>query len=170
MKKPSDNVGTRTCVAGISSQQKCYIPSTIIHPQKRMYDGRGDIAFLLTTDTGDACTSPHVARRFFQWYSMTNIAIYIIKALLLLSINCLWKVRLYSLTDYLPNYFFRRFSGHSIRWVILVYRLIVATLIGKYFDDNSLNWIPERPINRTMTGIGLKINLYGTAFCFLFCQ
>ena len=43
-----------------------------------MYDGRGDIAFLLTSDTGDAGTSPHVARRFFQWYSMTNIAIYII--------------------------------------------------------------------------------------------
>ena len=36
------------------------------------------IAFLLTSDTGDAGTSPHVARRFFQWYSMTNIAIYII--------------------------------------------------------------------------------------------
>ena len=43
-----------------------------------MYDGRGDIAFLLTSDTGDAGTSPHVARRFFQWYSMINIAIYII--------------------------------------------------------------------------------------------
>ena len=24
LKKPSGNVGTRTCVAGISSQQKCY--------------------------------------------------------------------------------------------------------------------------------------------------
>ena len=35
MKKPSGNVGTRTCVAGISSQQKCYIPSTIIHPPKK---------------------------------------------------------------------------------------------------------------------------------------
>ena len=43
-----------------------------------MHDGRGDIAFLLTSDTGNAGTSPHVARRFFQWYSMTNIAIYII--------------------------------------------------------------------------------------------
>ena len=43
LKKPSGNVGTRTCVTSISSQQKCYIPS-----------------------------------RFFQWYSMTNIAIYII--------------------------------------------------------------------------------------------
>ena len=39
---------------------------------------RGDIAFLLTADTGVAGTSPHVARSFFQWYSMTNIAIYII--------------------------------------------------------------------------------------------
>ena len=33
-----------------------------------VYDGRGDIASLLTTDTGDAGTSPHVARKFFQWY------------------------------------------------------------------------------------------------------
>ena len=49
-----------------------------MHPLLGMYDGRGDIAFLLTSDTGDAGTSPHVARRFFQWYSMTNIAIYII--------------------------------------------------------------------------------------------
>ena len=49
-----------------------------MHPFLGMYDGRGDIAFLLTTDTGDAGTSPHVARRFFQWYSITNIAIYII--------------------------------------------------------------------------------------------
>ena len=48
-----------------------------MHPLLGMYDGRGDIAFLLTTDTGDAGTSPHVARRLFQWYSMTNIAIYI---------------------------------------------------------------------------------------------
>ena len=43
LKKPSGNVGTRTCD-----------------------DGQGDIASLLTTDTGDEGTSPHVARRFFQ--------------------------------------------------------------------------------------------------------
>ena len=49
-----------------------------MHPFLGMYEGWGDIAFLLTTDTGDAGTSPHVARRFFQWYSMINIAIYII--------------------------------------------------------------------------------------------
>ena len=29
LKNPSDNVGTRTCIAGIRSQQKCYIPSTM---------------------------------------------------------------------------------------------------------------------------------------------
>ena len=34
LKKPSGNVGTRTCVAGIRSQQRCYIPLTIIHPKK----------------------------------------------------------------------------------------------------------------------------------------
>ena len=43
-----------------------------------MYDGLGDIAYLLTTDTGDAGSNPHVAIRFFQGYSMTNIANYII--------------------------------------------------------------------------------------------
>ena len=38
-----------------------------------------NIASLLSTDTGDAGTSPHVARRFFfNVISMTNIAIYII--------------------------------------------------------------------------------------------
>ena len=54
-----------------------FIKKTFMHPFLGMYYGRGDIAFLLTTDTGDAGTSPHVARRFFQWYPMTNIAIYI---------------------------------------------------------------------------------------------
>ena len=34
LKKPSANVGTRTCVAGISSQQRCYIPLDIITPRK----------------------------------------------------------------------------------------------------------------------------------------
>ena len=43
-----------------------------------MPDGLEDKACLLTTDTGDAGSSPHVARGFFQWCSMTNIAIYII--------------------------------------------------------------------------------------------
>ena len=37
----------------------------LMHPFLGMYDGRGYIAFLLSTDTGDAGTSPHVARRFF---------------------------------------------------------------------------------------------------------
>ena len=31
-----------------------------------MHDGLVDIAFLLTTDTGDTGSSPHVARCFFQ--------------------------------------------------------------------------------------------------------
>ena len=38
----------------------------LMHPFLGVYDGQGDIASLLTTDTGDAGTSPHVARRFFQ--------------------------------------------------------------------------------------------------------
>ena len=50
-----------------------------MHPFLGMHDGLEDKACLLTTDTGDAGSSPHVARRFFQWCSMTNIAIYIIK-------------------------------------------------------------------------------------------
>ena len=49
-----------------------------MHPFLGMHDGLEDKACLLTTDTGDAGSSPHVARRFFQWCSMTNIAIYII--------------------------------------------------------------------------------------------
>ena len=57
---------------------QCCLTPDLMHPFLGMYDGRGDIAFLLTSDTGDAGTSPHVARRFFQWYSMTNVAIYII--------------------------------------------------------------------------------------------
>ena len=40
-----------------------------------MHDG---LELCLLTETGDAGSSPHVARWFFQWYSMTkNIAIYI---------------------------------------------------------------------------------------------
>ena len=50
-----------------------------MHPFLGMHDGRGDIACLLAADTGDAGTSPHVARRFFNDISMTNIVIYIIK-------------------------------------------------------------------------------------------
>ena len=53
----------------------------MMHPFLGMYDGQVKgipIAFLLTSDTGDAGTSPHVARRFLHLYSMTNIVIYII--------------------------------------------------------------------------------------------
>ena len=38
--------------------------------------------------------------------------------------------RCLSLTLYCLNFFFRRFSGHGLRQVFFVYRLIVATLIG----------------------------------------
>ena len=38
--------------------------------------GKRQCCWLLKTD--DTGTSPHGAKRFFQWYSMTNIAIYII--------------------------------------------------------------------------------------------
>ena len=43
------------------------------------------------------------------------------------------------LTLYLLNSFFRRFSGHSLRQALFVYRLIVATLIGNFFDYPFLN-------------------------------
>ena len=42
---------------------------------------------------------------------------------------------LFSLTLYLLNSFFHRFSRHSLRQALFVYRLIVATLIGNFFDD-----------------------------------
>ena len=38
-----------------------------MHPFLGMYDGRGDIAILLTTDTGDAGTSPHEKLIFYNW-------------------------------------------------------------------------------------------------------
>ena len=44
-----------------------YIDSNICHRniiEKTFW--QGDIASLLTTDTGDAGSSPHVARRFYQ--------------------------------------------------------------------------------------------------------
>ena len=37
------------------------------------------------------------------------------------------------LTLYEPDYFFRRFSGHNLRKVLFVYRLIGATLIEEIF-------------------------------------
>ena len=43
------------------------------------------------------------------------------------------------LTLILPNSFFRRFSGHSQRWALFVYRFIGATLITNFFDDPFLN-------------------------------
>ena len=47
--------------------QGCSNPD-LMHPFLGVYDGQGDIASLLTTDTGDAGRSRHVARRFFQLY------------------------------------------------------------------------------------------------------
>ena len=41
------------------------------------------------------------------------------------------------LTLYLLNSFFRRFSGHSLREALFVYRLIVATLIGIFLMIHS---------------------------------
>ena len=32
----------------------------------------------------------------------------------------------------LAKLFFRRFSGHNLRWALFVYRLIGATLIGNF--------------------------------------
>ena len=42
------------------------------------------------------------------------------------------------LTLYGPNYFFRRFSGHNLRYALFVYRLIGTTIIGNFFDDPFL--------------------------------
>ena len=42
------------------------------------------------------------------------------------------------LTLYGPNSFFRRFSGHYLRWALFVYRLIGAMLIGNFFHDPFL--------------------------------
>ena len=50
-----------------------------MHPFLGVYEGQGDKASLLTTDTGDAGTSPMLPEGFFNDISMTNIAIYIIK-------------------------------------------------------------------------------------------
>ena len=36
IEKTSGHVGTLTCVAGNSSQQKCYILLTIMHPKKKV--------------------------------------------------------------------------------------------------------------------------------------
>ena len=61
-----------------NGKRQCCLTLGLMHPFLGMHDGLEDKACLLTTDTGDAGSSPHVARRFFQWCSMTNIAIYII--------------------------------------------------------------------------------------------
>ena len=53
----------------------------VIYVINRYYNGtvvQGDIASLLTSDTGDAGTSPRLPEGFFNDISMTNIAIYII--------------------------------------------------------------------------------------------
>ena len=39
----------------------------------------------------------------------------------------------------LNSFFFCSFSGHSLRYALFVYRLIVATLIGNFYDDPFLN-------------------------------
>ena len=44
-----------------------------------------------------------------------------------------------NLNPLMPELFFRSCSGHSLRWALFVYRLIVATLIGNFFDDPFLN-------------------------------
>ena len=41
-----------------------------------MHDGLGDIACLLTTDTGDAGSSPHVAREVFSMMFDDEILLY----------------------------------------------------------------------------------------------
>ena len=48
-----------------------------MHPFLGMDDGLEDIACLLTTDTGDAGSSPHVARWFFSMMFHDKILLYI---------------------------------------------------------------------------------------------
>ena len=57
-------------------EKTCCLTPDLMHPFLGMYDGLEHIAFLLTSDTGDAGTSPHVARRFFNdipWQILLSI-------------------------------------------------------------------------------------------------
>ena len=45
------------------------------------------------------------------------------------------QARMAVLNRNLTNSFFRRFSGHSIKQALFVYRLMGATLIGILFQD-----------------------------------
>ena len=58
----------------------------------------------------------------FKWQV---IYIYIIGIIMI--INPLWT-----------KFFFRRFTGHNLRYVLFVYRLIGAAFIGNFFDDPFL--------------------------------
>ena len=56
------------------------------------------------------------------------------------TVSYIVKNEVYSfINPLLPEFFFRSFSGHSLKWDLFVYRLIVATLIGNFFDDPFLN-------------------------------
>ena len=50
-----------------NGKRQCYLTPDLMHPFLGMHEGLEDIAFLLTADTGDAGTSPHVARSFFNY-------------------------------------------------------------------------------------------------------
>ena len=103
-----------------------------------MYDGRGDKAFLLTSDTGDAGTSPHVARRFFQWYSMTNIAIYIIKE----PICGKPVIELFLLLFVVINHL-QQNTLYPQRWQILRRRFLVLSRYYVMLILTTTYWIPS---------------------------
>ena len=63
-----------------------------MHPFLGMHDGLEDIACLLTTDTGDAGSSPHVGRWVFSMMFFDKILLYI------QLIYKLW----YNIIDYIP--------------------------------------------------------------------
>ena len=56
----------------------------------------------------------------------------------------------------LPEFFFRSFLGHSLRKVLFVYRLIVATLIGIFFVGPFLNKKSKFGLRRIYAPLGSK--------------
>ena len=74
--------------------------------------------------------------------------------------SCMISVAIIKLTLYGPNSFFRRFSGHNLRYALFVYRLIGATLIGiilRIPSENRIKIFVKRTILRTLVTSGLII-------------
>ena len=101
----------------------------------------GCCAFKFTSKRYDMCTLHHflyIPAKLRHILCSSFLAIIIIYKIW--SIQQLFNLLAISLhlTLYLLNSFFRLFSGHSLGYALFVYRLIVATLIGYFFDDPFL--------------------------------